>query len=265
MIINNNIKHLITSDELKSIQLEILKIIADYCSSNNLKYFLFYGTLLGAVRHKGYIPWDDDIDIAMPRPDYEKLMTEFNKLNCFVKVVCPSNNADYTIPFGKAYDSRTLMVENKFNPDCYGVYIDIFPIDGICSKLDYICLGLLQRFRNTKCANLKTDRRFTKKVVLALGKLILYPVSVHTILKSMEGICKKNSYEEARFVNSLYDNQKKIRKQVFTKSILWAFEQYQFMIPEMYDEYLTVEYGNYMQLPPENEQIPHHDFIAWWK
>lgn len=116
-------------EELKSIQLGILKDVHDYCSSTNITYWLAYGTLLGAIRHNGYIPWDDDIDIAMPREHYEKFIQSYKKKNTVV-YSC-SNNKKYILHFAKVYDTRTILKEYANMNIETGVYIDIFPIDNV--------------------------------------------------------------------------------------------------------------------------------------
>lgn len=117
--------------ELKEIQLGILREIDKLCKAYHLKYFMSDGTLLGAVRHKGYIPWDDDLDIWMPRKDYEKLEQIMNQEGSCYKVVNHKNTKGYIYAFGKAVDTRTILKEN-IEVNCpMGIYVDIFPYDGL--------------------------------------------------------------------------------------------------------------------------------------
>ena len=122
--------------EAKKMMLDILKTVAKFCDENNLRYFIFYGTYLGALRHKGYIPWDDDIDIAMPRPDYEKFMEIFHAENLAVWTWRKDNK--YLLPFAKVYDTRTEVHENADFGETFGVNIDIFPLDGLPKKQSQI-------------------------------------------------------------------------------------------------------------------------------
>ena len=115
----------INSDELKSIQLDLLQKTADFCENNGLRYFLCGGTLIGAIRHKGYIPWDDDIDIAMPRPDYEKFVRIFNLTQNYYQVMSIETDPDYAYAFAKVYENRTVLKELHYPGDAFGVYIDI--------------------------------------------------------------------------------------------------------------------------------------------
>ena len=118
-------------EELRVIQLELLQQIADFCEKNNIKYFLAYGTLIGAIRHKGYIPWDDDIDIVMPRDDYDRFLELYNEAYPFSKVVDMYNTKHYGFAFAKVHDVRTIIYETQYAQDSFGVFVDVFPIDGI--------------------------------------------------------------------------------------------------------------------------------------
>ena len=119
-------------EELKKIQLDILIAVDDFCSKNNIKYFLSFGTLLGTIRHRGYIPWDDDIDIIMLRDDYNRFLETFN--HSYYKVNSIQNNPTYFLAFAKVTDERTVMQEEIVYPTEYGVYIDVFVVDGVPSS-----------------------------------------------------------------------------------------------------------------------------------
>ena len=125
----------IEEKELKSIELNILKDIHTFCEMNNLTYYLCGGTLLGAVRHRGFIPWDDDIDIFMPRVDYDRFLTEYASKQ--YTVLCHKNTQGYYLPFAKVVDKSTRIEETlvKSIPNC-GVYVDVFPIDGFSNNVD---------------------------------------------------------------------------------------------------------------------------------
>lgn len=123
----------ISFEEMKKVELEILSFFADFCETHNLRYFLAYGTLIGAIRHKGFIPWDDDVDIQMPREDYDILISLFNIGNDSpYRLISPlEKQSCYTIV--KIIDTRTIKIENGIKNDPLGIDIDIFPLDGIPS------------------------------------------------------------------------------------------------------------------------------------
>ena len=124
----------LTDDELKQLELDIMKQFDAYCEKHDLRYYLYAGTLIGAVRHKGFIPWDDDIDVVMPRPDYEKLqlLLEKEPISPNIKLVNAKNYDLYPFPFLKLTDTRTSGIA-KYMPKNYrmGVWIDVFPLDGL--------------------------------------------------------------------------------------------------------------------------------------
>ena len=117
----------ISTEELKKIQLDILDEVTKFCEQKNIRMSLGYGTLLGAIRHKGYIPWDDDVDILMPYPDYKRFLKEFVGYKDNLIVQYMGNDSSYRFTFAKVYDNRTLLLEKTIRT---GVYIDIYPVIG---------------------------------------------------------------------------------------------------------------------------------------
>ena len=116
-------------DKLKQIQLDMLKDIHAFCVEHDIRYSLAFGTLLGAVRHKGYIPWDDDVDIMMPREDYNRFIRSYG--NNIYRIADMSVNPDYGLPFAKVEDVLTVIEENVEGGSVFGIYIDVFPVDYI--------------------------------------------------------------------------------------------------------------------------------------
>lgn len=258
----------ITPKELKEIQIEILKIVAKFCDDHEITYFLAFGTLIGAIRHKGFIPWDDDIDIAMPRPDYDRFISSFNKENSVFQVISIENNNHYGFSFAKVHDVRTIINETQYAQDSFGVYIDIFPIDGIRDKKQIYKLRRMNKYLHTKKANF-TQRKLSKKIINAFGKIILLPFSTHTILKEIDRIarlCPFGSTPKAGCIcDSVVGERAMVETDVFSGFQLQEFEGYQFKIPIGYDKWLRNIYGDYMELPPEDKRKTHHVFEAWWK
>ena len=256
----------IDEKELKSLQLDIMQYVHDFCEANNLKYFLAYGSLLGAVRHGGYIPWDDDIDIVMPRQDYEKFRESFNISSGNYKFIDYLNTPTYSIPFGKVHDTRTHINEGMYKEDCFGVYIDVFPLDGVVDERRIIKNQWFVKFLNAKKSVIDNQRTFFKNIIMIMGKLVLLPFSTWDIISWIDKSNKSVSYSEASKVACTCDGVREILdKSIFDKSIKHKFEDREFYIPVDYDKYLSSLYGDYMQLPPVEKRITHHTFEAWWK
>ncbi|MCR5077910.1 MAG: LicD family protein [Prevotella sp.] len=263
----------IDTEELKRIQLSILSDIDKFCQQDQLTYFLAYGTLLGSVRHQGFIPWDDDIDIAMPRPDYDRFIRSYNSrkggYEKAYKVISPITDGDYGLPFAKVYDQRTGMDEFLYRQEDFGVYIDVFPIDGVNQNLSQISRSLRWgKLLNTKKAILGNGRSFGKNLVMLLGKVILLPISKSSILKRIDAIATAADYnqsDEVACVVAPYSESDIVRKADISTTIKATFEGRQFSVPVGYDTYLRHVYGDYMQLPPVEKRVSTHTFKAWWK
>lgn len=254
-------------EEQRSIQVQLLQQIATFCEENNIKYFLAYGTLIGAIRHKGYIPWDDDIDIAMPRSDYEIFVKTFNNALQYSKVVDMYNNKKYGFAFAKVHDIRTIVNETQYHQDCFGVYVDVFPIDGIKDQTQIIKSLRLRKLLHTKKANF-TQRKLSKKLINFFGKIILLPFSAHFILKLIDKNAKTYPFGTTKKVACIvepFGPKEIVDSSIFDSSIEHEFEGKRYKIPIGYDKWLTSIYGDYMQLPPVEKRVTHHISEAYWK
>ncbi len=268
----------ITLDEQKKIELDMLKYIKKICDKNNLRYYLAGGTLLGAIRHKGFIPWDDDIDILMPRPDYEKLVSIINKKDGRYLLLTPEQN-DYYYVFNKLVDTKTILKEWWVHPiNNMGVYLDIFPLDGFPdSEKKYTIYAdeLLREYRdftNSRKDGYKMSVHWHERI---LKKFIKYPL--HLIKKripwkkrqkNLINNMQKYKYENSKnvaFILSAYKKREILNKSIYDDVILVQFEDEKFNAPIGYDDYLKALYGNYMELPPVDKRETHHYFDAYWK
>jgi len=253
-------------EELKSIQLDLLQKAADFCEKNGLRYFLCGGTLIGAIRHKGYIPWDDDIDIAMPRPDYDLFMKTFNQPDNYYQVTNLDICSDYEYAFAKVYDNRTVLKELHYKGNI-GVYIDVFPADGVKNTNQIRKIMLLHKFLNSKRANYY-HRTLSKTIINTLGKLLLLPFSAHQIARWMDKEARKfafGSVPMAGLIANPLGIGEMVDKSVFDSDVYREFEGREYRVPIGYDSWLRSIYGDYMQLPPEDHRVTHHTFKAWWK
>lgn len=268
-----------TQEEQKMVMLNILDAFSQFCESNNLNYFLDAGTLLGAVRHKGYIPWDDDIDVNMPREDYDHFCQLIKENDGFIEEHLYVEFPEDTIfPFLKIADDRTILVEypNKY-PMEVGVYIDIFPKDGIKDdslRTKLVCdisriLNLFRWFNVFSIYAWKHNKSLIRRVIAYCGrKLIKHP---NIPLKLQQDWIKRNNkkhpLDKCNFVTTLVNGEfhKRAPKECFSDYIKMEFEGKQYRGPAGYDTYLRCLYpGDYMQLPSEENRIK-HDTIVYWK
>jgi lipopolysaccharide cholinephosphotransferase len=253
---------------LRKIQLDILKEVDAFCKKEGLHYWLCGGTLLGAIRHKGYIPWDDDIDISMPRPDYDKFLSLWNKQNTHNKLRFFDGSASYPYMFAKACDTRTSLVQTQVNTPDFGVYIDVFPVDGITKGGWQIsAYRVLNFFLCSKRRKLSTCS-FSRKLVYLFPKMIMKVVPESFIMRKMDKVMRKHDYEKADYVAVICGNYYKnenLPKSCFDKIIEVEFEGEKFLSPIGYDQYLSQLYGDYMKMPPKEKQVTHHHFTAHWK
>ena len=264
--------HPIDVEELKRLQLEMLVEIDKFCTDNNIQYSLAYGTLLGAVRHHGYIPWDDDIDIMLPRADYEKFIKGFNASNMDVFYFGKTDN--YYLPFAKVVRTDTVMEENVSIKSNMGVYVDIFPIDALPDgHFSRSALLLYKQFLNAiyqfKVVRLSSHRSYAKNIVLAIGKLFSKLIPMRFLLNCMTRLSRIHENKPSGFCGCIADSDKS-SKVVYSTTFFLSyqvlpFEGYQFRVISSYDAWLRHVYGDYMQLPPLEKQVSHHSFNAYWK
>ena len=242
-------------EEFKQIQIDILLAIDKFCNEHNIKYSLACGTLLGAIRHKGFIPWDDDIDIYLLREDYNKLITAFPAiLDGKYSLNSLERNPLWNRPYAKAFDTRTIEIEAvKNNVPNMGIGIDVFPIDDVPDdEAEWRQYDKRRRFLQN-CYTLKTlawrkERSLSKNLFAVCAGVLLSPWSFRKLAEIIDRYCQKH-------------NGKGYMEQV----VDIPFEQYTFKAMTGYDDYLTSTYGDYMQLPPKEKQVSHHVFEAYWK
>ena len=257
----------IALDELKSIQLDILQSVVEFCENNGLRYFLCGGTLIGAIRHKGYIPWDDDIDIAMPRIDYDTFVKTFNHSSSCYQVANIDTDSNYTYAFAKVFDNRTVLKELHYSIVNMGVCIDLFPVDGVKDATQIHKIMWLRKILNTKRANYY-NRTLSKKLINTLGKLMLLPFTAHQIAKWMDKEARKYPFgfmPKAGVIINPFGPGEIVDASVFESDVFQEFEGRKYKVPVGYDTWLRSIYGDYMQLPPEEYRVTHHTFAAWWK
>ena len=258
----------INNKELKilhGVEVEILKEVDAFCKKNQITYFLYGGTLLGSIRHKGFIPWDDDIDIGMPRNDYEKFLQLFphEKTNKYY-VQALETDINYWNGFAKVRKSNTLLLEErikdlKINKE---ISIDIFPFDSVKgNSYDDIKIrsNLIRILKDT--INYKRGTRKFKECHYKYIVFFMRVFSVKFLYKLEYKLMTKDRYKETSHLVS-FTSEFPTRIEYYpTAAVLPVqkgnFENLKFNIVNDYDTFLTINYGNYMELPPKEKRVCH--------
>lgn len=254
--------------EIQNVGLNILKHIKQLCEENNIKYYLAYGTIIGAIRHGGFIPWDDDIDIYMTRAEYNKFLEVTKRDKSKYKLMSVETNNDYQHPLVKYVDTTTSMDWHvaKYQPN-YGIWVDIFVLDNVTDnnlelKVFQFVLNKLQRFYGHSL--------YKRRKLNSLGawkNLLLYSwtscFKPRTFAKMMYRLSQiYNNRDTKRFAPSAFTASSRaqavLRKDLIGNGSTIMFEGIEFPAPEKIDEYLRHFYGDYMQLPPEEKRKSNH-------
>lgn len=267
----------LTLKELQNVSLEILKDLHSFCVKHNIKYSIAYGTLIGALRHKGFIPWDDDVDIIMPRPDYERFCKYYDSNK--YKLIYYGNDKSAIAGFARLVDCNNTRYETErpWTSQVSGVWIDIFPIDGVESdhnqyarrynRLKIIC-NISYRFRRQNHHIKHSDSLWSKVKTLTARVISGNGVIPALLIKLMVNTQKKINYNDAEFLGQcacLDDGAIQFPKLDFSDYILLDFEDYKFYAISGYDHHLKQLYGDYMILPPERERRPKQYWIKFYK
>lgn len=264
----SNLKKL-SSDEIKRISLDILVDVAFFCEKSNIEYYLACGTLLGAIKYKGYIPWDDDIDIMMPRPSYNRFLSEYKGK---YKVLRPSAGIFY---YAKVYDDNTIKIEagkdyKKITP--IGIDIDVFPLDGIINDGKEIS-KLMTKSKKLETLLLLSNQPifYRKNPIKAINRIVPRLIGSKNIVKLIEKNAQTHKYEDCEYVVRIRNTPNgftgALKKDVYCPPKKKEFEGKLFNVPSNYDMWLKRFYGdNYLsQEPPKEKQKPHHKNECFWK
>lgn len=240
---------------LKLMMVEIHKI----CIENDIKYTLIGGSLLGALRHKGFIPWDDDMDIAMTYDNYKHFLEVVQNLrHDWLEFATAGITASCYQPFLKAYDNRTTFQEGHMDSP-KGIFIDIFPISK-CGNTMKEALRERRKYRFWQSLLKRKGYTFhtgglRESILCSLAKCFSIDFLVDKLKKQMETLSLKNYAYSADFDGTVKGI---VHSDLFRSYCLYQFEDCRFMGITEADKYLRLVFGDYMQLPPENQRIPHH-------
>lgn len=246
---------------LQITQLSMLEAIIDVCDKLGLQYFMVSGSLLGAIRHNGFIPWDEDIDIALPRPDYDVFIKSAARLlpkHYFLQTHQSDN--EFLCSFSKLRDIRTTFVEKSLmlKNINHGVYVDIFPLDGFPDKPIKAKWYLLKnRLYNLRLSRENYASKRSMRWKLASTVALLLCPSVQKTWEKRDKLYRSISYEGARFVANLgnaWGDREVLDKGVFQTDCVKEFEGLLVSVPAGYHQYLSALYGEYMKLPPRTRK-----------
>ncbi len=272
----DNILDSVTLRKLQLVQLEILIEFDRICKKHNIKYQLYSGTLLGAVRHKGFIPWDDDVDICMLRSDYERILNILS-IELDKKFFLQTCNTDkgYIHSFARIRKNNTLMLQKTWKDmDMHhGIFIDIFPMDNVIPDTlkGKIHSNLVYTIRKLKWLKIKKEcvlsNKLYKKYIKLFIHYLLKPISlrmINTIETKIASLFVNKNTEYSTHLSEgtkIYYYKYLINNNEFYDTIEMEFEGHLFSVPRNYDKILTNNFGDYMTLPPLEQQKPHHGII----
>lgn len=253
--------------ELQLIELDILRVFDTLCKEHGITYYLAYGTLLGAVRHKGFIPWDDDIDVLVPRPDYERLATILKHGTLPGGYGYGSlEDPGYVYPYMKLYYKYSLVHEKKFEEAFQEtpIWIDIFPIDGLPSRPSCISAryAINKQLRNLLYTALVNPSMLTgaQKYMTIMLKPFAKTIGAHRIALWIDKLSRRIPYASSHMVGNVafgFGPCEAIEREKLSGAVSLEFEGVHFMVPKCYECQLRDNYGNFMELPPLEKRQSH--------
>lgn len=261
-----------TSDQtylkkLRKVQLEILDYVFDFCTQHNLQIMLYGGTCLGAIRHKGFIPWDDDIDLAMPRADYDQFIKLWQDTDKF-QLDCYDTNPDYWLPFIKIRNSKTKFIESNVQEEYNGptgIWVDIMAFDNASNNFDELTRN---KYRKQLYAELLIRKSsinitFDGGIKNTIKNIIAKITPRKLLVRKLHRACATNTDENSPNI-ICYHNRRDVRRRTWPRDSIFPlkkaeFEGKKYAVPRDCKLFLTHIYGeDYMKLPPLDQRKTHH-------
>ncbi|MBT0931723.1 LicD family protein [Streptococcus infantarius subsp. infantarius] len=261
-------------EKLHQIDLEIVKNVIKICEKYNLKYFMLGGTMLGAIRHGGFIPWDDDIDLGMPRKDYETFLEIAEKeLPDYLQVVNYKNTPSYQYYITRIQDKNVKVIEKRIGNDSKFTYasIDIFPIDGtpnnkLLRKL-YFFRVLSHRALMSLYYKDSIDRKRKRGTIEKAFLWIMEKIPFEKIIdpykekEKIDKLLSSQNVDTSKYIGNImgaYRTREIVPKGWYGKGTKYKFEDIELIGFDNYHEYLKYTYGDYMELPPVDSRKTHY-------
>lgn len=250
---------------------DMLGYFHSFCEKHQLRYYILQGTLLGAVRHQGFIPWDDDMDVGMPISDYLRFIDLAKDLpNSPYIVESPlCGKKDFMYTFSKLYDTRTTLIENQDPPIKRGIYLDIFPLCGFGNTLQeaqhYVQrINQLQKIKALRIMAFRPGRKWYKNLLIRATKIMPMFCLRKYLLPKILNLTLKKDFDSYKYVGNpacIWGTKEVMPIEYFGKPTPYTFEKMVVYGPENADKYLTYVYGNWQQLPPAEKQRSHHSSL----
>lgn len=257
--------------EVQQRALAVLVALAEFCDRHGLRYYLVGGTLLGALRHDGFIPWDDDIDIALPRADYDRLLARVDQLPHGLRAIHPSRDADTPYPFLVVSDARSRLVIDYARPFNRGIGVDVFPIDAVPGtalrrRVLFKTLGLMRAWTMNKQQGYYRHRvAAPRRLRLALLSLASRLCTARAIYRGYEWLVARGDVAGSACVGNLYGlygQREVVAPEVFGEGRWVRFEGHRFHAPQQAERYLEAVYGDFRRLPPPEQRHSGHRIRA---
>lgn len=271
---NSNEQNLLSLRQIQMVGLDMLRYFDRLCSERGLRYFLSGGTLLGAVRHQGFIPWDDDVDVMMPRPDYNRLCEWMDgHRDGRYLILQTGEHTDYATPYLRVLDTRTHVIPTEYmRHSVPHLFLDVFPIEGLPDD-ERTCLRFYRKMRaydvmyqSSKKAQFQPGERLQALKKLFIG-LARRTGGTAAWARRFNKAAQKTPFGQTKHagvcVIAHYGARERMPLDVFSESVPVTFEGQTFPAPKGYDVYLRNLYGNYMQLPPEEKRFSAHRLRCW--
>lgn len=266
-------------EQIQKLELGILGYLHNICSKNNIEYFLAYGSLIGAIRHRGFIPWDDDIDIMMFRKDFYSFIQALKEENHpYYKLVSYETNPRFTAPLPKLIDARTELIQDYDYRERVklGVYIDIFILDGVGNSFEeakdnyQVATELYRKWRVSDFRIFPPNESKLFGIARWIKHIPNNIFGVSYRLNKLKQFGESRPVDKCKYVATLGSGSDEIHRNIWKKadfcpSVKIAFEDLQLNAPKNFDEILKREYGNYMELPPAEMRKTHHVYTLKWK
>lgn len=267
-----------TIEKVQELEFGILKYIKELCEKYSIRYYLAYGTLIGAVRHKGFIPWDDDIDIMMPRDDYKRLLSLLEKdSHPYYKLISYETNDLFQVPLPKIVDTRTVLIQDYdiIEPVPLGVYVDIFLMDGAGNDYEQAVKQYNQAFyfyqlwKKSRLKLFPSSMSHIRGLLRWIKNCFYIMKGGHFYMRQLSDYNSQFSFDESKYVATFETGTSDAEKCIWKKSDFESasyleFNGELFSVPKNYDKVLRSEYGDYMVLPPLENQISNHRYDLKW-